>query len=766
MAVLLAAGCVPTAAPVTSPTPLGTPTGAAPGVSPSPGPGGLGLTVPLEKGIATTDVQVNLDTDLLVVERVYPNARTIPPQQVSTDGGHTWTTAEIPVPMVWYYAADRKASYTDVDHRLHTYDFASGRLTTTVVKKGTLAAVGRDVLVSFDLQGTSESEPPHVNWAHAQDLRSGQVRPLDYHGRQKDDLWEVSAYVDTGAVTLIASIGHEEGVLDLLPLDGGAALPELRVPLLRAAALRGDHVVYVVRSATGTQVCSRPLDGWPAEPKCVDLGITIDRFARVHLEVGKGWASVVVPAANADVADPPVEFVMWGEESPESVRRVDAGDSSARLDGTGRSARPMATVGSGPSGSVGRLQPDGSVETAFGFVGPGVPHEVVALAAAADRVMGLEPDPERPDWTRSVGTDRIGEQVALPVVAGAGNVSAGRTMLSTETEVLLLDRGQIVRRWGPTAEDAPVQGSLTGPYFVTCRPRWYCRESQLRRADGLVVPGYQSLNPLGPRFGTLVAVSSTPGLPPYRVVDLADPGRSWTFASPASWHGGSVEFVGMWGDWLLLRQIGSMNDHFASAVVNYRTGETKVIDLELPQLIGDGYAVLLADHNAYDTGGLVVWDFLHNRRTRLAVGSSLAVTSTGDPVVATDGSRRLVYATLTDLVVVPIEGAGRSRVRTLGVVAAEEVGVGSEWTFELDATKALAAGTLELRSKGKLVRALPFPASEDGSLRLSWDGRDDDGVPVPAGRYTWQVKAAGADGTGALVRVDGSAGVSGSVVVS
>ena len=130
---------------------------------------------------------------------------------------------------------------------------------------------------------------------------------------------------------------------------------------------------------------------------------------------------------------------------------------------------------------------------------------------------------------------------------------------------------------------------------------------------------------------------------------------------------------------------------------------------------------------------------------------------------------RLAYTTGSELVLRTLDGVGASAPRVLGIVAPATINLaaGRLLRVELDATKALSGGTAEIRDvAGGLVRSLSFGAAPDGSVRdLVWDGRDAAGTPVPLGDYSWSLAATAADGTGSLVKVDGSAGVGGGVRV-
>ena len=91
------------------------------------------------------------------------------------------------------------------------------------------------------------------------------------------------------------------------------------------------------------------------------------------------------------------------------------------------------------------------------------------------------------------------------------------------------------------------------------------------------------------------------------------------------------------------------------------------------------------------------------------------------------------------------------------------------WSVEFDATKPLKAGTVEIsKTGGAVVRTLATAASADGSIRgLSWNGLDGSSKSVPAGSYTYTLKADAVDGSGTVVSsVDGTGPADGKVTVT
>lgn len=64
-------------------------------------------------------------------------------------------------------------------------------------------------------------------------------------------------------------------------------------------------------------------------------------------------------------------------------------------------------------------------------------------------------------------------------------------------------------------------------------------------------------------------------------------------------------------------------------------------------------------------------------------------------------------------------------------------------------------------ASGRTVRTLPAGGQTAGSIRIPWDGRDDNGNPLPAGDYSLQLAAASTDGSSIDVTTSGHGRISG-----
>jgi hypothetical protein len=198
-------------------------------------------------------------------------------------------------------------------------------------------------------------------------------------------------------------------------------------------------------------------------------------------------------------------------------------------------------------------------------------------------------------------------------------------------------------------------------------------------------------------------------------------------------------------------------------VYNYRTGQLRVSPSSATlTALGDGFAVINT-FRADNDRQLQVWN--------LATGAMTTLSSVSR-VTATDGSRVAYLSgdpfnrfTKARLTVTSFASLARTAPRTLGMVAPGTWK--KSWHLDIDLTKAVRAGRLELRDAGgQLIRSLKVPASRDGSIRnIRWDGKDSGGRLVAAGTYTYRLTSVAADGTGGVRAADGSASPVGTVVV-
>src|SRR5262249_51209970 len=80
------------------------------------------------------------------------------------------------------------------------------------------------------------------------------------------------------------------------------------------------------------------------------------------------------------------------------------------------------------------------------------------------------------------------------------------------------------------------------------------------------------------------------------------------------------------------------------------------------------------------------------------------------------------------------------------------------WSAVWDTTRPLSSWTVTLtNSAGAAVRHWTGGPAEYGAVRLAWDGRNDADSPLPDGTYTWSFTGTATDGSGSVLRPDGSA---------
>jgi hypothetical protein len=714
--------------------------------------------MPLPIATLRTQVQVNLG-QYLIASPDAANGYLPPAQQVSTDGGKSWAAFTGTVIAEVGYAAEGHVTYIDAGFAVHTYDFATAASSVPVrATSGTLMAVGKDQLVSADLQGTDSTDDPMIVALYSQGLATGEVHQLNLRTDFKET--DLSDGVGTDVV-VAARLEGEDSAVDVVPLDGSPAYPRLLVPGLVKAAVRGQQAVYVAGGDAGTHLCVRSFAGrvWGNE-SCVPISGPDESWGpvRPELRVGPDWVVVTYRSGTGDWFEHPKEYreqVVWGTDTLQAAVSATApGNQRTRVVGRGGAAYPLVQVGTATDGYVGRVERDGLVTRAFDNLAPSEPFPVWSMAGAPDRVTVLQKSldsvsPGRPAWSSPVTPAGLGPARTLTDLNGETGTSGARTVVTLVSEGgQLFDRGAPVRALAGTGGWKVNARTLSGPYYIAT--------SDTGREVRTVDDTRASTLKAELLFGSLALSGGPYG--PFRVTDVTDPKRSWTFTlpshSPNAW-----QFIGIWGDWILIEQIGSADGAFHTEVLNYRTGEVRICPEQLlPTYIGDGFVLSREPTSTWvQDYRLRLWDFTDD---------SLHILAEGVYADASDGSHWVAHATGKDLVVDQLTGLGRSGPRMLGVLAHARTRRGVPWAFELDATKALDAGTLVISRGTTTVRELTFEASADGSLRLSWDGKDASGAVVPTGAYAWTVKTTAADGTGALVRVDGSPGVGGSLVVS
>ncbi len=87
------------------------------------------------------------------------------------------------------------------------------------------------------------------------------------------------------------------------------------------------------------------------------------------------------------------------------------------------------------------------------------------------------------------------------------------------------------------------------------------------------------------------------------------------------------------------------------------------------------------------------------------------------------------------------------------------------WKLAVDASKALAPGTLTIEGSAGVVFAAPLPATRAVRCTAStWNGRNGGYLVLP-GTYRWTISQGAVDGSGNLVAADGTSAVTGTIDV-
>ncbi len=421
----------------------------------------------------------------------------------------------------------------------------------------------------------------------------------------------------------------------------------------------------------------------------------------------------------------------------------------------GDSDRPLASVWKGTTGYIGQVDTHGNVSKLFTH--PTTPVDVTGLRLTADRLTGLddrtgEQASGYQAWQRSVSDSAIGKEALFgPEAAGIG-ASGSRTLVDDGVRLQLFDGGQSAGSLAPPKYGANAE-TLTGPYFVG-RTIAY---DQVMRVDGSA----QRKGQVRALFGSHALMLTNQSLNRFEVADVTST-ASTRVDVPAQFGPATFDAIGLWGDYVLGFNTLGASKTPTTIVLNYRTHQSWQ-HAGYPIEVGDGFAVLqlpaaAGDPNTDDV--LAVWTILTDAVTRMPDRDWSAVSS--------DGSHRLAYSTGSQLVVRDIVGAARSAPRVLGAIAQPSLNLitgTAKWTLSIDATKALAPGTLTIRGAAGLVHTAPLPAAPNGSLHgLAWNGRNGANLVQP-GTYRWTVSQGAVDGSGNLVAVDGTSAVTGTIQV-
>jgi choice-of-anchor B domain-containing protein len=125
-------------------------------------------------------------------------------------------------------------------------------------------------------------------------------------------------------------------------------------------------------------------------------------------------------------------------------------------------------------------------------------------------------------------------------------------------------------------------------------------------------------------------------------------------------------------------------------------------------------------------------------------------------VAADRGSESLVEAAVDDLILydsaAPVTGVGDVLPPRFTIAAVPQPSAGVV-ALELGAASVGPVQVTVFDAQGRRVRMLEARAAHAGPMRLTWDGRDDDGRAAPAGLYFARARAAGDEAWVKLIRL-------------
>ena len=395
--------------------------------------------------------------------------------------------------------------------------------------------------------------------------------------------------------------------------------------------------------------------------------------------------------------------------------------------------------------TIQRVAPNGTLGQGLALppIAPVAPY----LAVGPDRVLGTDDRDgstiSTPSWTRSttgssLGTESLDslKRVAKPLTDWpALLVSAGRSVMEYNNPegsfmVRNLDRGQ------EGALSSGIVKALSGPYLL-----WYDGSIGGDATRVTTVTNTTLANPTNGQllFGSQVLTADkdalATGIMRINVTDLT--GVSPTRVFPLAVGTAACSLLQTWGDTVSLGCGGSVQ------IYNYRTGALLGSHQGVATSLGDGYAILtvgVANH--------ILWALASDTVTALSCAELPADDGVGH--LACWDSHDLIWNNYSELSTSPARLLGG-----LGVSTFDVAGQGHK--LEIDTTKPLNSGSLVIRSSGgSVVRTIPTPASTDGSLRVTWDGKDATGTPLPPGTYSAELVASATDGSGEVKAVDGA----------
>ncbi|MCC6497996.1 MAG: hypothetical protein IT193_17215, partial [Propionibacteriaceae bacterium] len=649
--------------------------------------------------------------------------------RLTTDNGKTWQPSALGYSEDEFYldsVSDGKATFADGNSAVAVLDLASNQKTEYTVSGYQLWAANSQTAVGWDrVNGHPFVALPLAGGAPV-DLDEAYLSspPADF------DDYEDFVYIYPGtAVHLTNFILNNNQIatdINVMPLNGTQGVDPFRVNgYVAYAGINGDKVEWVKKVSTTVSLCTKPLAG--GAEAC-------SKVATLSSSKHSVWAERSGSAMTLELNG--VEYI-W---EANTLKKVTYPGSYAIFEGMGNPSRPLVRVQNGTVGGIHQVLAGGSAPKLFDDLT--IPVRPYELDLSADKLAGV--DRRDPGWVRSI-TSSIGGESLLPGRASEVKVSAGRMVLNSRSGLSFYDQAAL--KSTTTAVSRLID--VSGPYALT---QTGSANTLRTRTGAVAATSPQAI------FGSTYVGRGADGKPFFR--DLASSSNE-SFADfstlPGTWK---YRYTKMWGDFVAIEM--DQVDESTNIYVSNKRGafQERVYTGGWLVAMGDGVAVVENDSSE----GYVLWNFVTDERTPL--GGEEVSTPTVD-----DGNR-LAFADPEGLVVTTVDGMGESAPRLLGAVAASTFNPNAgAWAPEFDATKALAAGTLEIShgSGAELVvdRVLDVPATNDGSMRgIVWNGKNTAGEWVPDGAYNWTLKTTDRDDAAkALVAVDGTSPAAGVVTV-
>ncbi|MGB7962066.1 MAG: hypothetical protein WCF12_03770 [Propionicimonas sp.] len=671
--------------------------------------------------------------------------------RTSDDGGQTWDDWESSLALqpttAAVYVADGDAVWV-VDRTVYTLDLAAGSLVHSDLAERPLAATSTHVLWGSspywltsrtvpgdDTQLSVDSDlslPSSSQWYLRPNWVLTQHAILKTTGYASSQNAKRTSYLDIDPINVDGSFGPAPfRVKGWVPYVGVVGTPVAPV------------IEYVVHSGATVKYCTRPWGGLTkvtckkmvsASSSVTTAAVTASRYGDVI-----GFSNRGVP-------------YLWLPVTGTSVK-VRAAAGTSAFTGIGDPTAPLLRTTDGLQGTTYHVAVDGTVSKAFDdFIGPVPP---TSLDLSATRLVGMDGRARQQGWRRAVSAADIGSEHLLPGDTRAVQTSAGRMVVQTAGGLTFYDNDELVS----TAKRVTTLHDISGPYT------WVTESGKST-----------VIQPSGARAGTRVAA-----LFGSRVVEwnashtggtIRDLATNLVRNLPGPSAGYVYDAAFLWGDKVALGSHSGISQVVEVFEVG-GTGPVATATDAVPVAMGDGVVAL------YDfaTSSYKLWetskDFDPGRKGAESLPE--ADTETGPSF---DGGTSLAYSTGDELRILDLrvyngaDLAADSAPRVLGIVAPTSYDVdGPDWRPQLDLTKAVKAGTIEISdASGTVVATVDTPAAPDGSIRgVAWNGIPDTpggGDPlVPNGVYRWVYKAEASDGSGAVVSVDGGANPGGALTV-